>query len=650
MLSVVFASLFLTFSTAYAQSWMSKFPGDIQRVTGDVNQACETCSGEVEKNKYQACLVEICGDRPKFISVLDRYKSKVMSLYLQGPKPDVFEQDLAHKINAIYDLELADTKDEEKLKKKLAEEISKFKKTGAGSMSPDASIMLTFFDGLPAFQTIAADEKTGEMSVDKAFLPSVDPKKRKRFEHLVNKMNALFGNSIWKLKFYSPQAFLKKKYSKAKSEAEALELYLKSLVEINDRLKQVMPVGLDVGIDIPLLQSKLKNNQLSQAELLMIMSEGTSLEMYSLIMDHGKMFQKEIVQEVSLDINTWLKGHSDKEAFDLISSKMEKSSDEKEKLQADKKAALEGCADIYRRNMATLPNDTEIKGLTKVIANSKSEFVSGLDKLRGLSAPSKKDIVASVEDIVFQPPFSAEKLQEIIFENLNNKIKIKQKESTFINVTNMVRFVPFFTYLTMHPEFSEDKEEELKEGEVAAPGEVLELCQQLEQAPFSDATMTAFGNISISFTLAQGSETYQKGVIYHELAHNLERMFDESEGLSTSSKESYGKAKTCLMGIHTYQSKEPTEKYYSEDFADFIAMKMLPPNTASPDCEYLSHSDETKQYTESTLKNSSEHDSHSSLLFRTLRASVDNSGTIPTSCSEALKNDGNEKLAEGCHF
>ena len=53
------------------------------------------------------------------------------------------------------------------------------------------------------------------------------------------------------------------------------------------------------------------------------------------------------------------------------------------------------------------------------------------------------------------------------------------------------------------------------------------------------------------------------------------------------------------QSLHTYLGKPgPNDQYFSEDFADFIATKILPADTKYPDCEYLTYSADNAEYNE----------------------------------------------------
>lgn len=211
--------------------------------------------------------------------------------------------------------------------------------------------------------------------------------------------------------------------------------------------------------------------------------------------------------------------------------------------------------------------------------------------------------------------------------------------------------VPFAIMVQIHPKlFNTSPESETESGEVINSSDISNLCQELEQQPFSDAAITAFGNIMLSYTLALGSESFQKGVIFHELGHNLGRIFNENPKLSQLSLKNFQETKKCLLGIHSGLSVDKASKYFAEDYADFVARKLSPSDSRSPDCEFLRYSKDLNEYEQNSYENPFADDPHSIELFRVIKSLIDLNGTIPNSCKTALEQEAILTLPETCHF
>ena len=76
----------------------------------------------------------------------------------------------------------------------------------------------------------------------------------------------------------------------------------------------------------------------------------------------------------------------------------------------------------------------------------------------------------------------------------------------------------------------------------------------------------------MSYTLALGSPSFQRGVIYHEMGHYLEKIL-RGEGISQATSRAFGETEGCLNKVQQYVSGDRYRNFLSEDFADLVSAK-----------------------------------------------------------------------------
>jgi hypothetical protein len=662
-------------------------PDDIETIiSNNLDPKSKDCIPTTSnKNTYQQCLSDICGNYPEFESVMDEFDKDNLAMALSGNAARPNEEIIIDKIEEYFDLKNYNILDSPGVEKKIKAIIKKAKKSGFPNSGGILAVAFSNVDLITLISSLIAEEGKPH-KVNRSVFKDFPLKEKNRLNVMADKIDHFYNEPNRDLREISPIRYLKKKYPKTKTGKEAVAKYLSWLITTESHTKKDFSDLIPLEIDLIQIKSNFENDRLTHIELKLLLELEDSIKVISLLQEYKNQFGKEISKEKVKEVNAWIVNQSEDDLIDIARESFDES-EGTDKDQAQIEYAQLICASQARQNMDLLPTENQIKELTKVVENSKLDFVKNLKNFPTFSTSSLNFLTENIKDLNFVIPYSDKKWEEILLGNLNHRIKELKRTFSTSTVNKYIRdLLPLSFYLEIHPEISnptfttegeEEEEISFSEEELSIMEEfgedasfpedeiddefvslaesssaISQLCMDLEQTPFSDRTMTAFGNIMLSYTLVRGNENYQRGTIYHEMSHNLMALLDQESKLSPETLKAYKKAKNCLGNIHNDTKKSDIGKYYSEDFADYVAVKMLPNTTRPIDCELLTFSLENNEYTNNNIQSLEVHghSPHSSELFRVLRAQVDANKKLPKSCNKALETDGIFHFPKSCKF
>jgi hypothetical protein len=156
-----------------------------------------------------------------------------------------------------------------------------------------------------------------------------------------------------------------------------------------------------------------------------------------------------------------------------------------------------------------------------------------------------------------------------------------------------------------------------------------ELCPRIPDSDISDKNMVAFGYVMVSWYSARYPEV-GASILAHEMGHTV---FEYSNSIETT--------KTCVI------SKQPSDKFANEDFADVFSAKVgaqlaakyqIPQGNVG--CNLMENL--------TLLKQTDSDDTHSTALFRALQFASASGKSVPQSCQDLATRD-NPEAVKSCN-
>jgi hypothetical protein len=645
---VLFCTLFsITVKATSDLEWLVDLPSYIDKAIKSNSQeklycnAVEETLSKTNQNPYQSCLEQICGDPETFTSALDLWTKDYIELSgkdTEELKKTPVGKILNQKIEEFYK-EDPNRLGNEKMRKELLEMANKPLQNMKVSIH-GASGFLVAFEGFGIFNHGKYNEDTDKYEIQESAFVGVLESKRDRLKDLKVKVEDRINSVEQQYRYISAQEFMKIKYPSLDFKSGVLK-YIEELSIIEGQYIKNVGGLLPFPLDLPLIKNKVKTNDISSVELDIMIQEASTVELFGDIFAHQDKFGKEISTEVESKLKDWFQDKSSDELKLLLKNKMTES--QKEEVEEDKKRFLERdksvevCLDSYHRNAKLFPEKSEIQNLNVTVIDAKKIFIKKVLAMSGLSTESKEHIKARLDAIRFKLPYSKATYKDVLMNSIDGKITNNKKTKNALNNNfDMNSMFTFFTYTVAFPnEIGVDDEDEEE-----SDGDIAELCQRLEQEAFSDATYTAFGEVKVSYTLATAPKNYQLQVIYHELGHNLDRIFRESS-ISDATSKAFKVTESCLGDVQKTISGDGNHtNFFGEDFADWVAAKVETNFTKSADCEYLKFDSDSGQYKNKTIFTDQDGAVHSSTVFRVLRYYVDKNKDLPKECSESLISEG----------
>lgn len=182
-------------------------------------------------------------------------------------------------------------------------------------------------------------------------------------------------------------------------------------------------------------------------------------------------------------------------------------------------------------------------------------------------------------------------------------------------------------------------------------------CEDLDVSLLPDSALGSRMSIG-PMVIRHGSKA--EGISYHEMGHLLYWVLNGKE-ISKETKNWYNSSRICLIENHNEIPKEVRDQgmgglflsslgppwiYDSEDFADLIS-SIAVENEENFACSLVRQVDPTL-YTDMSMKNENESDSHSSNFFRMLHLSHLKKGSVPGVCQRAMAAKGQDVKFKNC--
>jgi hypothetical protein len=265
-----------------------------------------------------------------------------------------------------------------------------------------------------------------------------------------------------------------------------------------------------------------------------------------------------------------------------------------------------------------LPTEEQLKDYPYRFKQSKKQFLAGLKSY--FSKESQQKIARDAGDWTTRLPLSYKKFRKSILSELERENQTTLSTANLLS-SLMTKNLQLGTAFLMSSFISSD----------ALPDTtgLEDVCLKAFPNPIPDAA-TGRDLIKIgSWNVTKPS--FGDEVNKHEMAHLVSSMAENGE-LSKTTLEWYNKSRACLAEPYSSQN------FVEEDWADLLTTFTAGENFA---CTFFGLAQDF------SLKPGSE-DSHSSDFYRMLHIQLLRKGSIPASCTRALKQQGEEFKLKDC--
>ena len=509
----------------------------------------------------------------------------------------------------------------------------------------------TFFD-----KQAKLDKETLEISLDTDLMKSIEDQSKTFHSFLQDYQRWMNREGRMAERAFDPEAFIAWSYPQLTLE-DGIREYISKISRIRKELEKFSPFLQPFGLNDQLLLNKLESGTLTNPELKILLSQGFEVEkrrqIKSLLDGSNDRFINNLRSNLIDKMNT-ITGSSRAE---LIGRVIELSKEHNAHLEFEyetySEEAVDECLSAYENSLNLLPTKREIDSLKVLASEAKRNYIQSLSKVSGLSTTSKPILESLLSEIEMSMPYSADEWLSMVNQNIDQYITSEERLALVARadaidgivkgamlaqdqselMAAITRSVPDSNYLNGLFSIEENF--------------IANVCENLEQQPFSDAILTATDKIMVSFTTALLRPLEAKGLLYHEFSHSLERHLEN--GVSFHTNRKYETNKNCLIEIQSHLGID-SDHYFSEDFADYMTSKLLPELKRSFLCEAIYFDESTGSYLSQAFKNQNPKDNHSSISTRLIRHRVDRGESLPQVCSEALAKEGIFSVGESCEF
>lgn len=617
----------------------------------------ESASGE---GIYNQCIEDACKEKGPFVSVLDEWQKNYLAMELleeNSLATNQIEQEIEKKIALLHSYDpysIGAGEKEKQMVLRMAETPLEYFHLESKGLNN----FIFFMEGAKIFQVFKYDEDSEIFEVSEKLYKNRPERELKRLEPFAKKLVDYLNSTDFATKNVASEKYLEQRYKEGPKKEKIIK-FLDDLEISKVRFQEKLGGITPFPIDISSLRQSVESNTLTQLELDMLVNNSTTVEMYELVFEYQEKHEKEIAEDLIVRYKNWVNVNGIEKLKTKIKQSWDKS--KKEELAEAEVRKKEGefartyCLNKFRANMNLLPEENTISKMQKVVDDAKKFFVNNINNLQGISKASAKTIIPEIQKLTFKLPFSKETYQKMMLQLLDTKIE--ENKQTNKNLKKNINDKALYTFASLTAifpdEFSGNDDEEKEnddEDRNELQGDVTDLCDQLEQDAFSDATYTGLGQINLSYTLPKGPIDYQKGVIFHEIAHNLESII-RRKNISEHSQKSFDELKICLGSIHIpIVGEGKKDQYFSEDYADLVANRLLLKGVKPLMCQYMVRDSESNKFAHNSIANESEDDTHSSSLLRVLRHYANQSMDLPESCKTALLKEAQLNTQAYCKY
>lgn len=613
-------------------------------------------------NLHSDCLIDICGTPSEIKSVTDHLLGiellngqEVPPITLQARPTDPVKERIIAKINEFYDLRAispVNDIEESDIDEVVSKLSSKLKADGIGDdlgVLVNGALLIATERRFENYFILNVDIDIDNLSIKftDEFLKSFDDKPRMKaylseYESWMNKKGLIAQRT------YDPEIFIKSTYPNLSLE-EGIKLYFKKLETLQSELEAFSPFFDVASLNINSFQQKLELGHLTDIDLKLALAEGYKIENRKQLSKLLKDSYSDIVQEVKTDLESGLSKLISENGLNTLNDRVKKGLNEVRNFyNTDKENkvhdALFECTTAYDYTRIYLPSEKQINNYMQLTDSAKQDFMVALKSFSGISDSSKPALNNQIQKVRFAKPLSREAWLSTIEESLDQYIDNEKSSKTRIDKARIIEGIALKS-------LAEDETEEgIKNFSNVIYDPISSLCQNLNQDPFSDATLVATGIIIPSFSSVLMDEASATSIIYHEISHNLERFLNSGVSEETNSK--FKNSKQCISSMHEYlgEGGKSFGKYFKEDFADYMSALLLPKNSKNGICHSFSYNRYIEEYNVDSFINDNEHDDHSNSLFRVMRHKIDNGGDVPNSCVDAMASEGIFAVSETCKF
>ncbi|MFT6632846.1 MAG: hypothetical protein ACJAS4_002811 [Bacteriovoracaceae bacterium] len=637
MQKILILSILVFPQFALADSWKL----DVDKLLENPPLSKIKCSEEIESNvnPYQNCLEEVCGNSKNFTSTLDKYVLKILN---GSSSTDPKRNEVKGLIEKYYKNSKNDNNEmsDESYKKLIKEVI----KSNPSIETGNTLNLIPFMSMFHAHQKVSKyNETMGQYIFNTtAFeeLSDYEKKISKKFiEESIGKYNKYIqdGNML----AASPYNLIINQSGTSETDRVKFKNYLIEIKKIQSEINTIFPpeiLGFNLSDnDISDYMVKFDSGSLIDLELQELYASKFSSNFF-LLAGQSIMKSKEDLKGNTLnEIYSWIKEQDEDFLVSFLSSQFKEERDKENiNIKNEQERSLSVCLAHFDKNDKFYPSDADLNAFKLKVDSLKSTFINKLITLDGISSKSRDELINKIKSTFFTFPFSKKYWKSRLITKIKDELDSQEKSSKISKTKKVMNtMVLYYTHKIKNKIIDSEEEHEETDFE--------DICNNLEQEAFSDATYTSLGKIMLSHTLINAPESYQEGVINHELAHNMEKDLLELLGegaLSEVSNQNFIKVKSCLANMQMANGVEDTEHYFREDFADYVASRFSSVESKPKTCEYLTIDKETRLFKESSIRNSDVSDTHSGNILRIVRAMIDQGRVIPKACKEAIHSEG----------
>lgn len=651
MQKLIIILVFILCKLSYAQ--LPSYNFSIESILKNVNtKEEENKCQEVDskKNPYQECIVSICGDPKEYTTLLDSYISVIESTDVSADKS---RKEIEAVINGFYDLEKEQYSfDQEGQMKDIVDRVLKNIDVVKAGKQLNIIPFIQVSEMTSDIVQYNEEKEEYEILEDKMEKYSDLINDKDRIKKITRDYHNVILNLISQLQYsaINPLATLagiskKNDLSEQDKIIDVINQMKEKMSEINKVLPEEVSTNLYQEKDLDVLIEKAKNKTILEVDIKSLITKYQYMEIYLIYtreIENNLEYYNKMVKDGAKAFLA--ENNIDEVAQKIIELGKKRDIKDKEVTRKDRNEALSKCLNSFDRNIQLVPTQNQLNAFKQEVDKYKINFKQNITQLNGISKDTRSNLGSKLDSLEFGLPFSREDWKKSLESSL--KLALDKKKNA-VKLSNEVSIKELQVLYLLHKVKNPEEENEDDEEETSELGDI---CDELEQESFGDKTYTGFGKILLSYTMVNAEDYYKEGVIFHEIAHNLEKFLRDTEVSSKKSTDSFNNLTTCLGDVQRSIGVTECEHYFSEDFADFIAMKMSFNKDKSDMCEYLRTDKTSHTYTADTVLNEDKDDTHSSTLFRVIRNTIDKLGNAPKSCIDALNSEGIVVVPSSCEY
>ncbi len=290
--------------------------------------------------------------------------------------------------------------------------------------------------------------------------------------------------------------------------------------------------------------------------------------------------------------------------------------------------AKESCLTALRKAVNSVPSDAAKKEMTRAINEVRRQAV---DFVASITFLPHADIAKKINAIEFFYPDSPSEVITSVNSFFTEQLGANKETLSHLRTRTIDNELVLLGILqkAMGSSSTVDAEDT----------QAANLCKSLAPTSFpDDFSMTGKAKINLSWQ-SFFFRDFGLSIATHEIGHAAEDVIKAS-ATGLVAKLSFAISKSCVMGLHPGQKDQ---LYFSEDFADAFAAKILNTSRGNFACSFLPQKNGDYNYDWIKLANGDSTDPHSSMFFRALHWSV-YTQPLTRECRAVVEEDSNFKM------